>query len=71
MIDKRLIKGGAPEPLGPNTMKHLSKEIKMSESVQRNGAKTFVILLIAAFPFLLLAVFEKIQHILIGGLGGF
>ncbi|MEC4682580.1 MAG: hypothetical protein VST70_02740 [Nitrospirota bacterium] len=43
----------------------------MSESVQRNGAKTFVILLIAAFPFLLMAVFEKIQHVLIGGLGGF
>lgn len=36
-----------------------------------SGAKNLTFLIIAGFPFLLLAIFEKIDHALKGGLGGF
>ena len=36
-----------------------------------SGAKNLTFVILAAFPFLLMAVFEKIDHALKGGLGGF
>ncbi len=36
-----------------------------------SGTKNLVFVIMAAFPFILMAVFEKIDHTLKGGLGGF
>ena len=35
------------------------------------GARNLTFIILAAFPFLLIAVFEKIDHAMKGGLGGF
>lgn len=41
------------------------------EEKKMSGAKNLTFVILAAFPFLLMAVFEKIDHALKGGLGGF
>ena len=41
------------------------------EERKMSGAKNLTFVILAAFPFLLMAVFEKIDHALKGGLGGF
>ena len=36
-----------------------------------SGAKTLTFIILAAFPFILTAIFGHIDHLLKGGLGGF
>lgn len=41
------------------------------ERLMNTGARNLTFIILAAFPFLLIAVFEKIDHVMKGGLGGF
>ncbi len=44
---------------------------RQKERLMNNGGKTLTFLIMAAFPFILIAIFHHIDHIMKGGLGGF